>query len=180
MSTDKLDSKAVRSKLRYVNHEMNFISINDDDLNFKASKWLLEELLHLGCNSFSFLLTSVKCVSAPESQKSLLEELNRFREGEFELETFFYSQNSNPWFSTLEKYKFNRDSISVILKHMGRNLLDSNVCLNKGISNWQFYADAKLIGGASVDDDCITVLNSGEGLSVKLQQMEIPYVAKAT
>jgi hypothetical protein len=159
---------------------MNFISISDDDLNFKASKWLLEELLNLGCNSFSFLLKSVECSGAPESQKSLCTELRSFKEGMFELETFFYSQNSNPWFSVLEKYQFNRDSMAIILNHMGRNLLDWNVNLNKGISNWQFYADSKLIGGANVDDDCFTILSPTEGFALKLEQMQIPHMVKAT
>ncbi|MCE2573929.1 hypothetical protein [Motilimonas eburnea] len=80
-----------------------------------------------------------------------------------------------PWELKFSVYKFNRDTIPVILKFMGNNLLDWNVHINKGVGNWHFYVGNKLIAGACVGDDTLVINDPSELIINKLNQMGIPY-----
>ncbi|MCE2573927.1 hypothetical protein [Motilimonas eburnea] len=70
---------------------MSTINISDDDINYKSSKWLLEEFLLQGCNRFVYKEFECKCELSASFKCELKNVLSAFNEGEHVLDTFFYN-----------------------------------------------------------------------------------------
>ncbi|MDO6528037.1 hypothetical protein Q4519_20385 [Motilimonas sp. 1_MG-2023] len=159
---------------------MKYLNIEDDNINYKISKWLLEELLAKGCNEFSYEEAESACVESLPYQLKLKSALCTWLLGVKRVETVFFNQGSDNWHKFSELYTFNRNTVPVIEKFMGNNLLDRDIHLNKGVANWHFYKDGILLAGASVDDDFITINEPGKLLIDKLRQMDFEFNLKNT
>lgn len=152
---------------------MKYITISNDDIDFVTSKWLLDSALNCGCNSFSFDMENVSCERSLEDISELIGSLKAFHIGTFDLEKLVvYLPESN--IQSQECWKFNQDSLKVILDHMGRHLLDWDVAMNSGISNWRFFVDGTLLAGAASQDDYFIFFEPPECLMKVLVQKNIP------
>ncbi|PQJ60656.1 hypothetical protein BTO10_15030 [Vibrio chagasii] len=154
---------------------MKCLTISDDDINFKASKWILEELLSAGCDSFSYEELDSKCDDSISFKDKLRRELSKYSLGVCKVQTLFYNQGADNWYKESKVYAFNRDSMPLIIGNMGNNLLDWDVHLNKGVANWHFYKGGTLLAGVNVDDDFISVNNPSVHLIELLEKMGIEY-----
>jgi hypothetical protein len=152
---------------------MKYITISDDDIDFVTSKWLLDSALNCGCNSFTFDLDKVPCERSLQAKNELVESLKPFYLGVFDLERLvIYIPQPNT--QVHDCWKLNQDSLKIIVKHMGRHLLDWDAAMNSGILNWRFFVDGVLRAGAAYQDDYFLFLDPPEGLMKVLDQKNIP------
>lgn len=154
---------------------MKYLNIRDDCINYKSSKWILEELLTQGCDGFSYEEFDCLCVQSIPYKRKLRLAVSAWSMGEKYVEKYFYIQGEDHWHKLSEVFSFNRNTIPVILEFMGDNLLDWDTHINKGVANWHFYKGTSLVAGSSVDDDFITINTPTKMLIEKLQQIGIPY-----
>jgi hypothetical protein len=131
---------------------VKYITISDDEIDFKTSKWLLEGAIVSGCDTFSLDFDSVSCSTSERNKEKLRQELKPYFLKEAVLEKLVVYRPDS-FFQTQETWRLNRDSQKIILSHMGRNLLDWNRAINSGILNWRFYLNDKLRAGSAYQDD---------------------------
>ncbi|MGF1688013.1 hypothetical protein L4C36_15180 [Photobacterium japonica] len=117
---------------------MLILNISDDDLTYKQSKWLLEYARVVGCDRFSFDIEIKENDVAIKYQHSLLEQLQPFSLGSENAE-IIVTYNREPSIRRQNMWALTNESIQIILKHMGRNLLDNMLAENEGISGWRIY-----------------------------------------
>ncbi|GEM_PF-6403015 len=152
---------------------MKYITVSDEDIDFVASKWLLETALNSGCDSFSFDLESVGCIESQQVQSTLLDSLRPHYIGSHTLEKLVV-YNPAPNVQNQDCWEFNRDTLRVIMDYMGRHLLDWDVALNSGIKNWRFFKQWRLKAGAAYDDDYFIFIEPPARLVEILERKNIP------
>ncbi len=148
---------------------MFVLNISDDDLTYKQSRWLLEYARIVGCDRFSFDLEVKEKDFAKKYQHSLLEQLKPFSL-EPEQAEIIVMYNGEPSIRHQNMWALNNDSIPVILKYMGRNLLDDRKAVNEGVSGWRFYKknDNKVYASAVYGFDYFFFFEPPEGLINRL------------
>ena len=154
---------------------MQYLTINDSDINYKSCKWALECLLVIGCDQFTYHEYESKCISAKPNQERTKNCFGKFFISNKKVETYFYNNQLEPWQHVMPLFKFNRDSLSLILDNMGRHLLDFNTYCNLGVGNWQFYKQGRLLAGCSIDDDCFIVGQPSQLLKNKLRELCVEF-----
>ncbi|MCG9685189.1 hypothetical protein L1D31_21955 [Vibrio sp. Isolate23] len=152
------------------------IAIEDSELTFKASILILEELLHLGCDNFSVQLNISYDGSGSNRQKQFKTDVVDYSLGSFTKEVFFFSHKTCRFSETSEHYAFNRNSIPIISRAMGRGLMCFKADLEWGISEWQFYSGSVLLAGANVKDDYFFMTGVEQRFVDLLTNVNIPIV----
>ncbi|WP_020594043.1 hypothetical protein [Kiloniella laminariae] len=152
---------------------MKYITISDDDIDFTTSKWLLYSLLTRGCTRFSVDLVDVPGDSSSGRKEKLRESLKPFYMGVSVLDRMV-AYNGEPFHKPQDCWKLNQDSLMVILRYMGRHLLDWDVELNSGISSWRFFFGDTLIAEAVYGSDHFLFFEPPDYLLKVLAQKNIP------
>ena len=155
--------------------DMN-VGIEDCELTYKASLLIFEELLRLSVDNFSVQFNSSIDRGCERQQKRFKESISEFYLGVFTKEVCFFSYNTNCFRETSKHYKFNRDSIHIISRSMGRGLMCFKSDLEWGISEWQFYSGNKLIAGANVKDDYFYIYGVSQRFIDRLSTLKVPVI----
>ena len=126
---------------------MDLLNISDDDIDFNSSKWLLEYARIVGCDRFSVDIEVKEMDFAVEYQKKLLSNLEPYYLGSEDAKiVVMYNYESDV--RNQKMWSLNHDSISIILRFMGRHLLDDMIAGNEGISGWRFYKGKEILACA--------------------------------